>query len=64
MTGLEVLIKDVCPYMLAEWLNRIDSAGVFHGEYIQRLEDGCRQGAISCRECWDRFFETEVPSDE
>lgn len=60
MTGMEVLIEDVCPYMLAEWLNRVNGAAVFREEYIQRLEDGCRQGAISCRECWNRFFESEV----
>lgn len=60
MTGMEVLIKEVCPYMLAGWINRISKDGVFHGEYIQRLEDGCREGAISCRECWNRFFESEV----
>lgn len=64
MTGLEELIADACPYMLVEWLRRINGVGVSHEEYIQRLEEGCRQGAISCRECWNRFFETEVPGND
>lgn len=62
MTGLEVLIKEACPYMLAEWINRISNGGVFCAEYIQQLEDSCfdRSSVTSCQECWERFFGSEV----
>lgn len=59
MTGLEVLIEDVCPYMLAEWINRIDDAGVFSREYIQQMEDWC--DVVHCRNCWEKFLNGELP---
>lgn len=61
VTGLDALVADVCPYMLAEWINRINYAGVFSGDYIRKLEDSCE--TWSCRECWEKFLKEEVPID-
>lgn len=62
MTGLEVLIKEACPSMLAEWIYRMSDGGVFCSEYIRQLEDSCfdRSSITACQECWERFFGSEV----